>query len=73
MKTEIYLACTSNTYMDYHFELFGESRVTGPLDGAEIQIGYFHGSHCVTDNFQKWLNLRPKSEIRLCHAWHLSM
>ena len=27
----------------YHFELFGVSRVTGPLDGAEI--GESHGSH----------------------------
>ena len=32
------------TWLLYHFELFGVSQVTGPFDGAEI--GVYHGSHC---------------------------
>ena len=50
----------------YHFELFGGSRVTSPLDGAEI--GHCHGSHrpcpAVTSLFINysiyWLTYWPK-------------
>ena len=47
----------------YHFELFGGSRVTGPLDGAEI--GHCHVSHrpwpAVTSLFiNYWLTYWPK-------------
>ena len=68
------LTCLLFTYLLlYHFELFGRSRVTGPLDGAEID--HCHGSHCpwpaVTSLFiNYWLTYWPKFKF---HCWYGSI